>query len=74
MTVIVRMGQMNIELRSGDPAAINAIQAQFVTFDAELGQFGFQKFEIQPAIQQRADEHIAAGTRKTVQIQSSCHV
>ena len=68
MVVMHFARKVNVELRGVDAAAIHARQTQFVTFHAELGQFRFQEFEIQPAIQQRADEHVAAGTRKTIQI------
>lgn len=58
--------QMNIEFRRRNAAPVNARQTQFVTFHAELGQFGLQKFKIQSAIQQRANEHIATRASKAV--------
>ena len=76
MMMIVRMGrggQMNVEFRRRNPAAINTIQAQFITFDAEFHQLASQQFEIQPAIKHRADEHVAARAGETVQVKSSCH-
>ena len=76
MMMAVRMtlgGQMNIELRRRNSAAINALQAQFVTLDAEFQQLVSQQFEIESAIEHRADEHVAARAGETIQIQRSCH-
>jgi hypothetical protein len=76
VTPLVRVrpaGQAYIELRRRNPAAAGAIQAQFVTFDAEFQQLASQRFEIEPAIQHRADEHVAARAGETVQIKRSCH-
>ena len=75
MLVRVRLaGQMNIELRRRNPAAVNALQAQLVPFDAEFQQLATQQFEIESAIEHRADEHVAARAGETIQIKRSCYV
>src|SRR5215475_13720114 len=66
-------GQMNIELRRRNPAAVGALQAQFVTLDPEFQQLVSQQIEIESAIEHRADEHVAARAGETVQIKRSCH-
>src|SRR5215510_16307641 len=66
-------GQMNVELRRRNPAAINRPQAQLISFDAEFQQLTSQQFEIESAIEHRADEHVAARACETVQIKRSCH-
>src|SRR5262245_42659131 len=64
---------MNIELRRRNPAAVDTPQAQLVAFDAEFQQLASQYFEIESAIEHRADEHVAARASETVQIKRSCH-
>jgi hypothetical protein len=74
--VIVGMniaGQMNIELHRRNPAAVNAFQGQFVSVDAEFQQLASQPFEIESAIEHRADEHVAARAGETIQIKRSSH-
>jgi hypothetical protein len=66
-------GQMNVELRRRNPAAINAPQAQLISCDAEFQQLTSQQFEIESAIEHRADEHVAARACETVQIKRFCH-
>src|SRR5262245_38450104 len=60
-------GQMDIEFRRRNPAAVDALQAQLVTFDAEFQQLAPQQFKIKPAIQQRAEQHVAARPGEAVQ-------
>ncbi len=69
--VFVRMRlcvEMHIKLSRRNAAAINALDAEVVSVNAELGKFPPQEFKVQPAIQQCADQHIAARARKTVEI------
>lgn len=69
MIVTMRMrlaNQMNVEFRRRNPASVDALQAQFVTFYAEFQQLAPQQFEIEPAIERRADEHVAARAGETI--------
>src|SRR5215813_5952884 len=66
-------GQMNVEFRRRNPTSVNALQAQLVTFDAEFQQLASQQFKIKPAIEHRAEQHVAARPGETVEIKSSFH-
>lgn len=58
--------EMHIELRRRDAAAVNACQAQRVALNTKFGQLALQKFEVESAVEQRSDEHIATRACKTV--------
>src|SRR5262245_45212253 len=76
MFVIVGMGlagQMDIEFRRRNPAAVDALQAQLIAFDAEFQQLASQRLEIESAIKHRAHEHVAARAVETIQIKRSSH-
>jgi hypothetical protein len=59
---------MHIKFRRGNPALIQAAQAQFVTRHTQSGKLSFEVAEIQTAIKQCADKHIAAHSGKTIKV------
>jgi hypothetical protein len=63
--------EMHIKLSRRNAAAINALDAQLVPFNAELGEFMAQEFKVEATIKQRPDQHIAARACKTVEIKCS---
>jgi hypothetical protein len=62
--------QSDIELGCRDSAAIDAVEAQLIALHAKLRQFGLEVLKIQPAVQQRAEQHVAARSGKTIKIES----
>ena len=66
--MIVLVIKMNIEFRSEDSAAVDAGDAQVVASDPELFKLTSQEVEIEPAVDQSADKHVAAYAGEAVEV------
>ena len=68
MVLTILAGDINIKLRRRDSASLGATDSQLVSAQIDLRDFAFQRFEIQSAIEQRSEQHIAADSRKTIKV------
>jgi hypothetical protein len=68
MVMTTPAGSINIKLRRRDSASLGAFDPQLVTAQLDLRDLAFQRFEIQSAIEQRSEQHVAAYSRKTIEV------
>jgi hypothetical protein len=71
--VVVRRMDIDVELGCRDAAPIDPLDAERETRDAKFPELRLQQFKIQSKVEHRADEHIAADARETVEIESPGH-
>ena len=71
--VVVRRMDIDVELGCRDAAPIDPLDAERETRDAKFPELRLQQFKIQSKVEHRADEHIAADARETVEVESSGH-
>ncbi len=63
------LADMDVKLDSGDALFLASSGVQVVFVQAQLGELVLQLVEIQPQIQQRPDEHIAADAAEEIQVE-----
>ena len=68
MVMTTPAGSINIKLRRRDSASLGAFDPQLVAAQLDLRDLAFQRFEIQSAIEQRSEQHVAADSRKTIEV------
>ena len=68
MVMTTPAGSINIKLRRRDSASLGAFDPQLVAAQLDLRDLAFQRFEIQSAIEQRSEQHVAADSRKTIKV------
>ena len=73
MIVVVRRMDIDVELGRRDAAPIDPLDAERETRDAKFPELRLQQFKIQSKVEHRADEHIAADARETVEVESPGH-
>lgn len=73
MIVVVRRMDIDVELGCRDAAPIDPLDAERETRDAKFPELRLQQFKIQSKVEHRADEHIAADARETVEVESPGH-
>jgi len=66
-------GGDNVEFGRGNRGTQDLFHRQPVAGNCQPGQAVFQYFQVSPGVQQRADDHITAGPRKTIEICYACH-
>ena len=71
--VVVRRMDIDVELGCRDAAPVDPLDAERETRDAKFPELRLQQFKIQSKVEHRADEHIAADARETVEIESPGH-
>jgi len=71
--VVVRRMDIDVELGCRDAAPIDPLDAERETRDAKFPELRLQQFKIQSKVEHRADEHIAADARETVEVESPGH-
>src|ERR1051326_48818 len=67
--VAVLMSEMNIKFYSFNGSLVRASDVQMVPVQFQLLQFPFQFVWIDPEINERADEHVAADAAENIQVQ-----
>jgi hypothetical protein len=73
MIVVVRRMDIDVELGRRDAAPVDSRDTERESLDAQLLELGPQQFKIQSKVEHRADKHIAADARKTVEVESPGH-
>ena len=73
MIVVVRWMDIDVELGRRDAAPVDSRDTERESLDAQLLELGPQQFKIQSKVEHRADKHIAADARKTVEVESPGH-
>ena len=71
--VVVRRMDIDVELGCRDAAPVDSRDTERESLDAQLLELGPQQFKIQSKVEHRADKHIAADARETVEIESPGH-
>ena len=66
--MIIIMGQVDIELHPGDVRAFGTGEMQVEFVEAQSCEFPLQRGRLDPQIQERADEHVAADPAEDVQV------
>ena len=67
--VVMIMGEMHVELHTGNALPLLPRDMQVVAVEFQLGEFSFQFSGVYAEINQRADEHIAADAAENVEVQ-----
>jgi energy-coupling factor transporter transmembrane protein EcfT len=60
--------EMHVELRPGDPCLLAARRVNMETLEAEPAQLPLEFGQVNPQVEQRANEHIAADAADQVQV------
>jgi hypothetical protein len=68
VAVLVVMCQMNIKLHTINARLLAARDVEMVAIEAKFFQFLFEPPGVEPEVQQRADEHIAADAAENIEV------
>lgn len=66
--VIVMTRSQDVELRRRNPAALGALEAQFVSTQIEFSELRFETGKLKAAVEQRSDQHVSAHSGEAIQI------
>ena len=68
VAVVMFVGQMNVEFRSGNSRFFLARDVQVITIEAQFLQFMLELMRVHAQVQQRAEEHIAADAAEDIEV------
>src|SRR5262245_44851486 len=67
--MFVFLFEQNIELHGADVRPHRTRSLQFITFDGQLSQLGFEIFEVQTEVEKRPNSHVTGDTGEAVEVQ-----